>query len=64
MFLHVDFFLAVVRRLLAVASLVTEHRLYSTGAAVVVHGLRCPAVYGIFPNQGSNLCPLHWQADS
>ena len=25
--------------------------------------LSCSASCGIFPNQGSNLCPLHWQAD-
>ena len=30
----------------------------------VVHGLSCPVAYGIFPDQGSNPCPLHWQADS
>ena len=24
----------------------------------------CPAACGIFPDQGSNLCPLHWQANS
>ena len=34
------------------------------GLVVVVHGLRCSAVCGIYPDQGSNLCPLHWQADS
>ena len=28
------------------------------------HRLRCPVACTIFPNQGSNLCPLHWQADS
>ena len=38
--------------LLAVASLVAEH------------GLSCSTACGIFPDQGSNLCPLHWQADS
>ena len=27
-------------------------------------GLSCSAACGIFPAQGSNLCPLHWQADS
>ena len=26
--------------------------------------LSCPAVCGIFPDQGSNSCLLHWQADS
>ena len=31
----------------------------------VVRGLSSfPAACGIFPDQGSNLCPLHWQADS
>ena len=64
LFPHVGFFLAVVHRLLAVASLVAEHRLYSTGSAVVVHRLNCPTVCGIFRNQGSNLRPLRWQADS
>ena len=24
----------------------------------------CSAACGIFPDQGSNLCPLHWQVDS
>ena len=35
-----------------------------TGSVVVAHGLSCSAACGIFPNQGSNPCPLHWQADS
>ena len=34
------------------------------GSAVVAHGPSCSAACGIFPDQGSNLCPLHWQADS
>ena len=34
------------------------------GSVVVAHGLSCSAACGIFPDQGSNLCPLHWQADS
>ena len=34
------------------------------GLAVVVHGPSCSAACGIFPDQGSNPCPLHWQADS
>ena len=34
------------------------------GSVVVVHGLSCSAACGIFPVQGSNPCPLHWQADS
>ena len=34
------------------------------GSEVVTHGLRCSAVCGILPDQGSNPCLLHWQADS
>ena len=33
------------------------------GSVVVAHGLSCSAACGIFPDQGSNPCPLHWQAD-
>ena len=34
------------------------------GSVVVAHGLSCSAACGIFPDQGSNPCALHWQADS
>ena len=34
------------------------------GSVVVARGLSCSAARGIFPDQGSNACPLHWQADS
>ena len=34
------------------------------GSATVAHGPSCSAACGIFPDQGSNPCPLHWQADS
>ena len=61
-------------RLLVVASLITEHRLtvsvvavpwlYSTGSVVAAHGLSCPMPCEIFPGQGLNPYPLHWQADS
>ena len=30
------------------------------GSVVMSHGLSCPAVCGIFLDQGSNPCPLHW----
>ena len=30
----------------------------------MVHGLSCSTACGIFPDQGLNPCPLHWQADS
>ena len=35
-----------------------------TGSVVVAHGPSCSAACGIFPDQGSNPCPLRWQADS
>ena len=38
--------------------------LSSTGSVCVAHGLSCVGACGIFPDQGSNPCPLHWQADS
>ena len=33
-------------------------------SVVVAHGPSCSAACGIFPDQGSNPCLLHWQADS
>ena len=43
--------------------------LQSTGSrradsVIVAHGPSCSAACGIFPDQGSNPCALHWQADS
>ena len=55
---------AVHRLLIVEASLVSERGLWSTGSVVVAHGLRCSETCGIFQDQGSNLCLLHWQADS
>ena len=50
------------------ASLVAEHRLHTgsrrADSAIVAHGPSRSAACGIFPDQGSNPCPLHWQADS
>ena len=34
------------------------------GSVVVAQGPSCSVACGIFPDQGSNPCPLHWQADS
>ena len=34
------------------------------GSVIVAHGPSCSAACGIFPDQGSIPCPLHWQADS
>ena len=72
------FSLVVVRRLLiAVVSLAAEHGpwgarslvvvapgLWIAGSVVVAHGLSCSLAYGIFLDQGSNPCLLHWQEDS
>ena len=50
--------------LTAVATLVAEHTLWSTGSVLVLLGLSCSKARGILPDQGSNLCPMHWQVDS
>ena len=34
------------------------------GSVIVAHRPSCSAACGIFPDQVSNPCPLHWQADS
>ena len=34
------------------------------GSVIVAHGPSCSVACGIFPDQGPNLCALHWQADS
>ena len=52
------------RQLQHAGSVVVAHGLWSTGSVFVAHGLSCSMACGIFPDQGSNLCPLHWQADS
>ena len=64
--------LGVCRLPIVVASLVVDSRLQAhrlqklpdTGSVVVAHGLICSVTCGIFPGQESNLCRLHWQADS
>ena len=38
--------------------------LRSTGSGVLVHGLSCSVASGIFPDQGSYQCLLHWPVDS
>ena len=35
-----------------------------SGTVVVAHRLSYPVTCGIFPDQESTPCPLHWQADS
>ena len=34
------------------------------GSVIVAHGPSCSAACGLLPDQGSNPCPLHWQANS
>ena len=46
------------------SSVVVAHGLWSAGSVLVAHGLSYSAACGIFPDQGLNPCPLHWQADS
>ena len=46
------------------ASVAVARGLSSTGSVVVVHRLSCSTACGIFPDQGSNPCPLHRQAGS
>ena len=51
--------------LIAVASLTVEHGLSGASASVLVaYRLSCSEAYGIFPDQGSDSCSLHWQVDS
>ena len=51
------------RPLGARASVVVACGLSSCGSVVVVHGLSCSVACGIFADQGSNPCPLHWQVE-
>ena len=41
------------------SSAVAAQGLQSTGSVVVVHGLSGYAAFGIFSDQGLNLCPLY-----
>ena len=47
-----------------VGPVVAAPRLQSTGSVVEVHGHNFPSTCGIFLDQGSNPCLLHWQVDS
>ena len=46
------------------ASLVAEHRLQTRRLSNCGSRAQLLAACGIFPDRGSNPCPLHWQADS
>ena len=43
---------------------VVARGLQSASSVVAAHSLSCSTACGIFLDQGSNLCPLRWQADS
>ena len=57
-------FIAVHGPLTAAASRCGAQAPRRTGSVIVAHGPSCSAACGIFPDQGSNPRPLHWQADS
>ena len=44
--------------------LIVDRGSRSSTSAILVRGLSRPIAYGIFPDQGVNPCPLHWQVDS
>ena len=46
------------------ASVVVARGFQSAGLVVVAHGPSCSTACGIFLDQGSNPCALHWQVDS
>ena len=49
----------------ALASHYCRERAWECGlSSFVGHGLSCSEACGIFQNQGSNPCPLHWQVIS
>ena len=56
-------FLVLVRGLQSARALEGSWAL-SIGSVVVVQEPSCSVARGIFLDQGSNLCPLHWQVDS
>ena len=47
---------------IVVTSMIVKHGIL--GSVAVVLGLSCSAACGLFLDKESNLCPLHWQADS
>ena len=57
-------FIAVRGPLTIAASLVAEHRLQTCRLSSCGSRSSCSSACGIFPDQGSNSCTLHWQADS
>ena len=68
---HGLLFIVVHRLLIMVASRIAGNRLQAyrlqelqhTGSVVMAHSLSCSTACGMFPDQGPNLCSLHWQVD-
>ena len=59
------YFVVVIHELLTAVASLAEHGLQGAQASVAVgRGVSCSVLCGIFPDQGSKLCLLHWQADS
>ena len=54
----------IFQQLQYMGSVVAASRLWNTGSTVVVQGFSCSKACGVFPDQGSNSCPSHWQVDS
>ena len=61
---HCGGFSCEARALGHVGSAAAAPRLQSTGVVLEAHGRACSSACGIFPDQGSNLCLLHWHVDS
>ena len=57
-------FITVRGPLTIAASPVAEHRLQMRRLSNCGSRAQLLMACGIFPDQGSNSCPLHWQADS
>ena len=62
--LHCSGFSCYRAQSLELSVIVAHGLLSSTGSVAVAHGFSRPVACGIFPDQGSNLCPLHWQENS
>ena len=54
----------MLQQLQQVSSVAVAPGLWSTGSMAVARELSCSSVGGIFQDQGSNMCLLHWQVGS
>ena len=55
---------AVCKLLIGDFSFCRGQALNARASVTEAHRLSCSTVCGILPDQGANLCLLHWQADS